>query len=832
MGEYSQFWTSYAVENSSSDQLIQFLDAIVERIDDYRPFFVGEIGAHTRLGQLPIILLTRFLEPTRFLKMSPESSPIERLFNWLLVVSDPEFRAPESQLSRVRFRLEWEQDVLKRLIAHGVDTCSGSENFWECVRLVERRLFGARPRDFVTWCLDQALTASDRNAAHYYMGQVAECVFSGQGAGRLTGELVRERIAGDANLLTFFDQKISELESPALPAAYARHHEAMEDTQDQREWQQKIELQESDICGNRGDPSLLDEVATAYLGITENINGNTPGERLRDLIGSQERIISVILEGIRGSIDRNDLPDCSEIINLGNRNCTHVLALPFMAGLAEIEQTGQFDVTRFSENQICLAVTIFYTLPPNYLYPDYAVRTVLYRPKWLSSFLKHCPELVADILTQCVRSKLQSGKQPVSELYGLATLDDHKEIARLAALPLLESSPTARTAARLGVLGWLLKAALLNCEWSQLIEIIKRKLSDGDADATQRVYWLAAGFVIVPERYREELRAHVSGNKPRQQALVEFVCAGRFPSILMRQFNVGDLELLIDLIASAGGNNGLTWEIISNLIEELSSVPSSEATESLEALSANANLELWLPTIAETLHRQIGKRREAEFRHYDIQEVVGVLDNRSPANVADLTALVVSVIEDLSKQIRDGNTSDWQQYWNVDSRGRPQKPRPENTCRNALASDIDIRVRQSGVSVQREVSYADDKRPDISVSFNNFNVPIEVKRSCHPDLWTAIQNQLIAKYSRDPKAEGYGVYLVFWFGDTEKCRPKPGPDSTPQNGMELKSALLDTLSASERHKISVCVIDVSKPKQDKRRQQKGTASRNPRQNHI
>ena len=415
MGEYSRFWTSHVEESSSSDQLIQFLDAIVERIADYRSFFVSEIGAHTRLGQLPIILLTRFL------KMSPKNLPIERLFNWLLVASDPEFRAPESQFYGVQFWLRREGEVLKRLIAYGVDTYSGSENFWERIRLVDRCLFGERPRNFATWCLDQALTATDRNAAHYYIDQVAERVFSGQDAARLTGEIVRESIAGDADLLTYFDQKISDLESPALLVTRARRHEAMEDTQDQREWQRKIELQESDIRENHGDLSLLDEVATAYLGITKNINGNTPEERLRDLIGSQERISSVVLEGIRGSIDRNDLPDCSEIINLGNRNYTHVLALPFMAGLAEIEQTGQFDVTRFSENQIRLAVTIFYTLPPNYLYPDHAVRPVLYRPKWLSSFLKHCPELVADILTQCVRSKLLNGKR-----WSLCVLEDFR----------------------------------------------------------------------------------------------------------------------------------------------------------------------------------------------------------------------------------------------------------------------------------------------------------------------------------------------------------------------------------------------------------------------
>ena len=810
MGEYSQFWTSHVPKNSTCTQLGELLDAIAVGFNEYRSFFVGEIGLYTLLGQLPIILLSRILD------MSPGNVPVERLFNWLLIASDPKLRAPKSQFYGVQFWLHREKEVLKKLIVHGVNACSGSEDFWECMRLVERRLFGARPWDFATWCLDQALTASDRNATRYYTARVAECLSSGQGAARLTGEIVRERIAGDADLLTFFDQKMSDLESPALPATQARRYEAMEDTQGQHAWQRQIELQESDIRENRGDPFLLATVAMVYLGNAQNVDGNTPEERLHNLIGSQGRLISVVLEGIRGAINRNDLPDCSEIVNLGNRNRTHLLALPFMAGLAEIEQTGQFDVNRLSENQIRLAVTILYTLPIGYLYPDYAARTVLHRPKWFRSVLTHCPALVADVLTQCVRSKLRNGERPVPELYELATSDDHKEIARLAALPLLEGFPAVRTTARREALSWLLKAALLNCDWSQVIEIITSKLSDGDADTAQRVYWLAAGFVVAPERYREELKAQVSENEPGQRALVEFVCAGRFPSVLMQQFNVGDLKLLIDLMASASRDNGLmgdAWRIISNLIEKLSSVQSSEATESLEALSSNANLEPWFPTIAAAVHRQIGKRREVEFRHGDIQEVVNVLDNRSPANAADLAALVVSVIEDFSMRIRDGNTSDWRQYWNVDSHNRPQQPRPENACRDALLSDLRSRVEQLDIDAQREGSYAEDKRADIRVSFGSFNVPVEIKKSCHSDLWTAIQDQLIAKYSRDPGTEGYGVYLVFWFGDTEKCRPTPGPNLTPQNGTELKSGLMDTLSASERRKISVCVIDVSKPQQ-------------------
>ena len=74
------------------------------------------------------------------------------------------------------------------------------------------------------------------------------------------------------------------------------------------------------------------------------------------------------------------------------------------------------------------------------------------------------------------------------------------------------------------------------------------------------------------------------------------------------------------------------------------------------------------------------------------------------------------------------------------------------------------------------------KRSDIRVSHGGFNVPVEIKKSSHRDLWRAIRNQLIAKYTRDPGAAGYGIYLVFWFGN------EPEPCQMPESGPRPKSA--------------------------------------------
>ena len=75
----------------------------------------------------------------------------------------------------------------------------------------------------------------------------------------------------------------------------------------------------------------------------------------------------------------------------------------------------------------------------------------------------------------------------------------------------------------------------------------------------------------------------------------------------------------------------------------------------------------------------------------------------------------------------------------------------------------------------REGSYKDDKRADIRLSVPGFNIPIEIKRSCHDDWWSSIRTQLIAEYTRDPDTDGYGIYLVFWFGEAEGCKTCVGP---------------------------------------------------------
>ena len=73
------------------------------------------------------------------------------------------------------------------------------------------------------------------------------------------------------------------------------------------------------------------------------------------------------------------------------------------------------------------------------------------------------------------------------------------------------------------------------------------------------------------------------------------------------------------------------------------------------------------------------------------------------------------------------------------------------------------------------------------------------------NLWTAIREQLVAQYVRDPGTDGYGIYLVFWIGGKGMRPPLDG--EKPRNPAELEDHLRRTLKPEERHRILVCVID-------------------------
>ena len=804
-GEYADFWTRHVPKESTPRQLAELLDGIAARFEDYRPFMVGDGGSYSDLGQLPIELLTRVLQEMR------GGIAAERLYGWLGVVSEPGLGVSEGDKLRVRFELEWNQDVPKELIAYGVETCLRTGE--DCMGLVDRRFFGARPFEYGRWCLEMALDAEDGKAASFYLRELVDCIDDGSRAGRLTVEAARAALAADDSLLQRFDEVGSPSVSRVVPSEQAERPESPTDTDDQKAWQARIVAEAPALRAGVGPRQLLRQAAEVYLDVRREAARKTPRERLGDLIGDRIDLIDLLMVGIEGTTTRDDLPSCDHTVRLFNENLVEWSVLPFIAGLHSLEQSGRLAIGDLGEARIRLAVTVVYMLPREVIDPDNASGGDVYRPEWFRDLLRENPELVADVIYRSASRKLETGVQPAVELRELAVADDHRGVAAIAPMLVLESFPAAETDSALAALCWSLHAALRNCEWSEVGRVVGERLETSDQAREERACWLTAGYLLDPERYREAFQ-DLASDDGGLKWLARFVAIAHFPKDFIRRFAAHEFEPFVVTLGVALRRVGLSekafWST-SHLIETLGDDPSVAATEALEALSRSSDAKPWSPTIAEAREDQARKRREREFRYGDILQVVRTLKNGAPANAGDLAALVFDELKDLAIKVRDGSTSDWRQHWNVDHHNRPTDPKPEDACRDALLSDLQERLGRKEIDAQPEGVYAEDKRSDIRVSFGRLNVPVEIKRSCHPDLWTAVRSQLIAKYTRDPGAKGYGIYLVLWFGDTENCRPTECSGWTPRTAEDVRLRLEGSLDDRERSLISVWVVDVSRP---------------------
>ena len=813
MGEYSRFWTEHVPRASTPEQLAEVLDGIAASFEDCRTFMTGKVGTYTRMARLPVEALEQVLRDTRGRVASA------RLYNWLGMFSDGGFQVLDREIAILRSRLEWDAEALKALIAHAVDTCLASGE--DCADVVDRRLFGARPFRYGHWCMEEALAAGDPEAASFYLRELFDCVTDGRLASGLTVEDARADLAADEALLRQFDRMSEHPTGPESRPEDGTKAESPEEPAERPRGRAQVPVLSSASKAPQVGPRLLHQAAEAYLGIAGQPAGRTPRERLTDIAGRSLQPTDVLLTEIEGTIWREDLPDGDDVVRLFDEGKVNLLVLPFAAGLHSLEQSGRLSVSDLNEDQIRLAVTILYTLPRNGVDPNHTGQTGTYRPEWFRTLLRDDPALVADVLCRSAVRKLETGVQLATELHELWGAEDHREVAGLATLPVLKRFPPAETDAALQALCWSLHAALASRDWTEVGRVVEERLDRGGQSPGERSCWLMAGYFMDPERWRDDLQ-FLTEDEVGLKWLGVFLAARRiYRDDLARRLEPPDIEPLVVASGEALRRHGLlesAYEAVSNLVLALGDNPSAAATAALAALGNAAGAKPWLSAIACAGTIQARKRREQEYRHCDTRQVVQTLDKGSPANAGDLAALVFDELTELSKKIHDGSTSDWRQYWNLDGHNHPTRPRPENAGRDAVLSDLKQRLVGLGVDAQPEGVYADDKRADIRVSFEGFNVPVEIKRSCHSDVWTAVREQLIAKYTRDPGADGFGIYLVFWFGDTSVCRPTKCGDWSPKTADEVRQRLEESLPIHENGLISICVVDVSLPPRKRRAQ--------------
>ena len=843
-GRHHQFWTHSLEEKTPDENVPLLLDALAAQRPDLDLVDSGSGDGRAAAESLlarALVIEGHNLSPERLYAWLNAPASTDEEFHELRgshsvskAVSEHLDPAPpptgETQetwdsASRVRSWLEAHPGAYKAALLEGIRGYKDEWDLWNRVVLAQEYLRHAQPpADFGLWCLEKAReTPADKPDLARRLFANA-CQRLEQGEDGLSQQLIDEAARQRPSLRP---------ETPDLEAANELREarrgnksaaDAFKEQRRRREqrWLDAVRKEVPALEANRGAPKLLYDLAQRWF---QRSHGQVPLLNwLRHELGNEDDLAAAVAKGLRGVIDRDDVPDVDEVLRLHGESRIHYLSTPFLVSLDERESANSRLVETMTEQQRRQA-SVFYCS---------ALTRHDSHPNWYCELVSKYPQTVAKVLLSLARTELQAGRENISGTWDLAHDDGHADLAGLVSLPVLRGFPVRCRARQLQNLSRLLWTALQHANPHELLAVIEKKLAGKSMTKGQRVLWLAAGVIADPDGYANRLAEFIDGQELRARELARFLWSEhptlfrpaelppRALEVLIRQsgaaFGVYEIadEARIASRPGRGRHNAqpesVLWRI-TDLIECLAASPAPEAGAALRRLAGDETLRRWRNHLREACDRQLVIARDSSYHRLELDQILATLDDLTPANAADLAALALDRVDELSRTIRHSNTNEWRQFWNEDEYGRPDRPKREESCRDALLQGLRT-LLPDGVDAQPEGQYAANRRADIRLSCAGFHVPIEIKKQSHPALYRAARDQLVARYAQDPATGGHGIFLALWFGDPQKA-PLDDTGTRPGSAEELQrrleACLARQLPPQQLRKIAVRVIDVSKP---------------------
>ena len=612
-GPSHYFWRYHLVEKSSDVAVAGLLDALATRRNDLRPEL-----KRLRMEEVPLKLLARGI------KRCGDTLATERLCDWLGIGIDSEMRQGEvDAVRRIGTWLEGRPDKLKEVIA---EIARRPAEFPTDTRSqVDQLRYGAAfPPDYGLWCLQQAVTITSGPWIRYYLYQSCDALARKTYDRGLTLEVMFERTRDVPEVKQILDQEMLVCPIGETLKGIVRKQSFLEERErNHQTWIAYVRSNVTELRAGRCAPKVLYLIAQAYYGILSEAPGNNPEERIRNLFRDEEPLIEAAFSGIRGTLSRDDLPEIDKIIVLTGSGREYRIGLPFQAAL-ELDPER-----RLNDRQVRQALAFHYSTPSVPLrWPQ--------SPGWYRALLTRDPATVADVLVKCVAAGLRNGMRDDSLVYQLLVDENHADVARRAALPLLRRFPLRCTVPQLRILDWLLHTALRRLDGRLFQELIAERLCSTSMTVSQQVHWLAIGVIAEPDTYLDRLQEFVQRREKRITHLVEFL-ARAGPAV--DELTVPALKYLIDLPGSTVGRwTAHGWDLQSTgadlasscvyeMIQRLANLPEPEAGAALDKLATEPALSSWRATLVTARNRQRVIRRDAGYQHPSVAKVRNTVRN-------------------------------------------------------------------------------------------------------------------------------------------------------------------------------------------------------------
>lgn len=725
-----------------------------------------------------------------------------RLFAWLGIGGDKNgyFHGQKAQHQAIADWLSARPNRYKSLLALCFKQCERHEQSVHCLYRHIKRLHNTiPPEDIGLWHLEQVALTSNDALAKEHLGCAVHALSNGQGASGLSLDLLESWSVAHPERKHWLDLLlVSEIPGWRIEDASREIALKKERAEDRRKRTTTVMQYLSVIRSGTARVDLMNHLASVWKKRFSDIPGETLTERFDSYCENGNVVLDATETGFRLCPERTDLPTVEEIIDLYLKQREHLIRLPCLVGMELRWQDGLEEIENLSDEVLRKMIAFRLT---------YGFEST---PAWFVYLVQQHAPLVAEVLIAYTSAALQAGKEHVGSIRPLEDDPKYRAVATLATPSLLESFPVNAQTSQLPYLESLLKAALRYTP-EILQPLIKKKLDAKSMDATQQIYWRTAAMLLDPTQNETTLWDCVGESEVHIKHLATFVSGSG-------DFNLPAKTIgrLIERIAPyaeldwrKNGNDGTDakryGDLVRAFINRLGAMPTSDAAQEIERLLEQPTLgELkWL--LESARHQQKIHQRESQFRFLSPREVAQVFANQAPTSAADLAALTLDHLDDIARELHE-NDDGFRAFW---TEAQPNKPKKENSCRDALLARLRARLHPLRIDCQPEVDYANDKRADIRLSYRTeFELPIEIKRDSNASLWTALRSQLIAQYSIAPKADGHGIYLVLWFDGKDMPRTMNG-GKKPCSPEELKNCLEAQLTPIEQRRIFVRVLDVS-----------------------
>lgn len=849
-GKARKFWTQHLVCESLPGNVSSLLDTLVARAEELNVRL-----AQANLDSLVMKLLARGLE------LFGEEREVAKLYEWfeLVDVDHEPLRLVPAHCERVGYRYHREEEkqiyrwlraqpcIQRALVLEGLKRNATGPRTTALEMTIGAKFLGnTMTAEFRKWCLDQGVqlaTTAPRLAEELaYWAVTRNC----EEWNPVLGDDEVAAAVRDIPLLREWNEKrLAAEEHYSEMAAQQRESPAFVEIRGRIEaYVASVREHMDAIQTGQGPPGMLYELGRVYV---VGLEAGGPVQAREDLtlhLGSDRELVEAVIHGFHHLVDRRDLPDLNGIVRLYGNGKMSVFASPFLAGLTEDEVAGTDPLQRLNDEGLgrALGFYLLSRLPtkcrPN---PRVFTREEDCRPSWYRQALRDHPQAVADAFVAVHRVRVRAKEPPDQHLYDLARTDEYAEVARLAVPRMFAPFPSRCSAVQLETLRKVLWAALRHMCSGELRELVWRRLARKGMDTGQRAQWLATGALTTPEELLPQLVGFLSDEgetrsrhwEQRVHHLVNFLVQDT-KSLPNQEWPTTHLGALIGAVCRWVRPSSDYWQdssdrfkavriaeidmkappLVQHWIDTLAKRVDEQAIAALDNLAEDPKLESWRGHLVRERDTQAERLRKAKYHVPTLSEIREAMEGGPPASAADLAALVTEELSQLADRIRTGNTGDWRQYWHTDPddpQGRKViRPKPEKLCRDHLLSGLRPCLFPYKVDAEPEAHHAEDARSDILTVCRPHAVPVEIKKTDSRDLWSACRDQLIAKYVRDPRSGGYGIYLVLWFGP-EHLKRSPPVGTRPDSPDQLRQMITEMLEPAQRRTIAVVVVDVSDP---------------------